>query len=95
MSADRGKSNLIEMQITGKEIADIFVNALDPTKVLSVTRTLLDLTQSNLPTSHESRMMILGALAAAGQGATAHIVETGEAGLPAPGINESGQHTGE
>ncbi|WP_156116937.1 hypothetical protein [Massilia sp. 9096] len=63
------------MQITGKKITDIFTDALDPTQVLSITRALLDLTQSGLAETHESRMMILGALAAAGQGGTANIVE--------------------
>jgi hypothetical protein len=71
VSADQVKSNLIDMQVTGKKITDIFVDALDPTKVLSVTRALLDLIQSDSYASHDSRLMILGALAAAGQGRVA------------------------
>jgi hypothetical protein len=76
MSAHQVKSNLIDMQVTGKKITDIFADALDPTMVLSVTRALLDLMQSDAYGSHDSRLMILGALAAAGQGGTANIVET-------------------
>jgi hypothetical protein len=78
MSTDRLKTNLVEMQVTGRKITDLFADALDPTKVLSITRALLDLTKSDLYTSHESRTMILGALAAAGQGGTANIIETGD-----------------
>jgi hypothetical protein len=79
-------SELMHMQVTGKKITDIFVDALDPTQVLSITRALLDLTQSNLPGRHQSRMMILGALAAAGQGGTANIVETSDPLLVVPNL---------
>lgn len=64
--SDECKSNLTQMQTTGKEIAAIFHLSLDPAHIAAMSADLLVLSQSL--ECHECRMMILGALAALGHG---------------------------
>jgi hypothetical protein len=68
--SDEHISTLTQMEITGKDIAAIFSGSLDQDKIPSMTQALLDIMKSSVPRFHESRMMLLGALAALGQEAT-------------------------
>jgi hypothetical protein len=54
------------MQTTGKDIAAIFAGNVDQKKMMSMTQALLEIMGSDSPILHESRMMLLGALAALG-----------------------------
>jgi hypothetical protein len=68
--SDEHLSPLIDMQNTGKDIAAIFAGSVDQDKVMSMTQALLGIIESGSPRLHESRMMLLGALAALGQEVT-------------------------
>jgi hypothetical protein len=63
-------STLMQMQTTGKDIAAIFAGSVGQDKVMSMTQALLEIIDSDSPISHESRIMLLGALAALGQEVT-------------------------
>lgn len=64
---ERRKTNLTHMQTTGKDIAAIFAQSVDPAHVTPMSDALIVLSQNAV--SHEARLMILGALAALGHGA--------------------------
>jgi len=66
---ERRSTNLTHMQTTGKDIAAIFAQSIEPAHVSSMSEALIAMSQS--AASHESRLMILGALAALGHGAMA------------------------
>ncbi len=66
---ERRSTNLTHMQATGKDIAAIFAQSIEPAHVSSMSEALIAMSQS--AASHESRLMILGALAALGHGAMA------------------------
>jgi hypothetical protein len=63
-------STLMQMQTTGKDIAAIFAGSVGQDKVMAMTQALLEIMGSDNPILHESRMMLLGALAALGQEVT-------------------------
>lgn len=63
-------STLMQMQTTGKDIAAIFAGSVGQDKVMSMTQALLEIIGSDSPISHESKIMLLGALAALGQEVT-------------------------
>jgi hypothetical protein len=60
-------SALIHMQTTSKDIAAILAGSVDQDEVMSMTHALLKIMDSDSPILHESRIMLLGALAALGQ----------------------------
>jgi hypothetical protein len=63
-------NTLMYMQTTGKDIAAIFASNVDQKKMMSMTQALLEIMGSDSAILHESRMMLLGALAALGQEVT-------------------------
>jgi hypothetical protein len=68
--SDEHISTLMHMQKTGKNIAAIFAGSINQDKVMSMTQALLEIMESDNPNLHDSRMMLLGALAALGQEVT-------------------------
>jgi hypothetical protein len=78
-------NTLNHMQNTGKDIAAIFAGSVDQDKVMSMTQTLLEIMESDSPRLHDSRMMLLGALAALGQELTSpFFADIGGAHEPPP-----------
>lgn len=66
---NREKTNLAHMHTTGNDIAMVFARALDEESISAMQQALLELIKSqHCP---ESRMMVLGALAALGHGTVA------------------------
>jgi hypothetical protein len=68
--SDEAISTLMHMQRTGKNIAAIFAGSVNQEKVMSMTQALLEIMESDSPVLHDSRMMLLGALAGLGQEVT-------------------------
>jgi hypothetical protein len=78
-------STLNHMQNTGKDIAAIFAGNVDQDKAMSMTQALLGMMESDSPRFHDSRMMLLGALAALGQELTSpFFADIGGAHAPPP-----------